>query len=365
MKSSSLGGMVKRVLVSVFLCANIVFLLLLWGCCAITWIDSSLCPRLAVLCLAFPIILVLNLIFVPFWLVFKFRFLPIPIVGVLLCIGFILDYCPLHSQEQPVEEEGLTVMTWNIMSLSYKDLKERQDELLAYFDSVNADIVCLQECGREKLADTLKQHMTALGYNWTEQKGRTLYSRFPIVSEDTLRTETFKVNGVNVYKLLMGEGDTLVVMNAHLESNYLTKEDKYDGKAALLSANEEDMKKEGNNIFAKLADSHRMRGKQVGVITEALDGSFANTSTILCGDFNDTPISYAYQQVKQRLDNAYRNKGCGVSVSYNEQYFFVRIDHLFHSSDWETLSAHVDDAFLASDHYPLIVKLRRRTAKLP
>ncbi len=354
--------MLRKLFTNIFLGINALSLLLLWGCCAITWFPPYACPRLAVCCLAFPIILALNIVFVPIWMALRPRLIPIPVVGILLCLGFVLDYCPLNSQGQEDSDgEGvLTVLSWNMMNLSHDSIKEKMESFLTYLDSANADIVCLQECGRGNKADTLKAHMTDAGYNWAESKGRTIYSRFPILSEDTLWAETALSNGFNVYTLLAGEGDTLVVMNVHLESNYLTVEDKYDGKAALLSGNEDDLKEKGGNIMAKLTDSQRIRGAQVDTMILALDGRFANASTIVCGDFNDTPISYAYQQVKRRMQNAYRNKGQGVGVSYNEQYFYFRIDHIFHTDDWETLSARVDDTYLASDHYPLIVKLRRR-----
>ncbi len=350
--------MFRKLLVGIFLTANIAALILLWGCCAITWIDPSLCPRLAVMCLAFPLILLFNLLFIPFWLVFKIRLLLVPVVGILLCTGFILDYFPLNYGKHDGDSD-LTVMSWNVMRFSYKDVGERLDEVLEYLNKVDADVMCFQECDRVAAAMYVQQHLTDAGYYWSEKNGRTIYSRYPIIWDDVLQVESYITNGINVYHLLVGT-DTVAVVNTHLESNFLTKEDRYDGKMALMSRNEEELKNKGEFIYRKLSDSQRTRGIQVDTITNALDHWLVNVSTILCGDFNDTPISYAYQHVGRRMENAYRNKGFGVGVSYNERYFFFRIDHLFHTSDWETVSAHIDNTFLASDHYPLIVKLRKR-----
>ncbi len=351
--------LLKRVLVSVFLGANVMSVMLLWICCAITWIDPSVCPRLAVACLFFPILLFVCLLFVPFWLLFKWRYVAVPVVGVLPCVGFALDYCPLNFRqgggaEAPAE---LTVMSWNMMNFGYKGVSERQDEVLAYIDSVNADIVCLQECAGGPGVWALKQHMTERGYNWASQNGRTFYSRYPIVSEDVLQARSSLSNGINVYRLLLG-ADTLAVLNVHLESNYLTQEDRYDGRMALKSRSSEELKQEGEHIWGKLALSQRCRGAQVDTLTRAIEEHFETGSVIVCGDFNDTPVSYAYQKLKRcNLLSAYREKGRGVGVSYNERFFFFRIDHLFHSGDWETLSARIDNSVLLSDHYPLIVKL--------
>ncbi len=351
--------MFKKLLIFLLLLVNIVVILLLWACCAITMVDSTSVPRLAVLCLTFPIILVLNLVFIPVWLVFKWRMTLVPLVGVLLCLNFILDYFPLHSQKQQTEDASITVLSWNVMNFNFQGFDERHDEIIAYIDSVSPDIVCLQECTGGSFAPKLMQHMTDAGYQCAEHKGRALYSRFPVISEEELNADSWLNNGVNVYKLLVGD-DTLLVMNTHLESNFLTKEDKYDGRMALKSADRNELEQKGRHIWAKLAVSQRYRGAQVDTVTHALDTRFAGMSTIMCGDFNDTPISYAYQQMKRFMQSAYRSKGFGVGVSYNERFFYFRIDHLFHSSDWETVSAHIDNHFLASDHYPLIVKLRKR-----
>ncbi len=350
--------MFKKLLILILLVVNLVVIILLWACCALTLIDSSTVPRLAVLCLTFPIILLLNLLFIPLWLMLRWRMTLVPVVGVLLSLNFILDYCPLHSQKQ-TEEPSITVLSWNVMNFSYPGVSERQEEIFAYIDSLNPDIVCLQECAGGKVAPALKEHMTGEGYHWSEHKGRTFYSRFPVIEEGELDAEGKLNNGVNTYKLLL-DGDTLVVMNTHFESNFLSKEDKYDGRMALLSRDRNELEQEGLHIWGKLAVSQRSRGAQVDTVAHALDTRFAGMSTILCGDFNDTPISYAYQRMKGYMQSAYRNKGRGVGISYNERFFWFRIDHLFHTSDWETVSARIDQHFLASDHYPLIVRLRKR-----
>ncbi|MCD8265678.1 MAG: endonuclease/exonuclease/phosphatase family protein [Prevotellaceae bacterium] len=352
------GKRIRRFLTGIFLSADIVSLLLLWAICLLTWVPPSLCPRLAVACLAFPVILLLNLLWLPFWLLFKPKYTLVPLVGILLTGGFILDYFPLHRSPTP-ENADLTILSWNAMSFSYKGTRERQEELFAYIDSVDADIICLQECGWSKTAVDLRERLLSQGYEHHEMKGRTIYSRLPILSHDTLTAKSSLSNGVNVYELLRG-GDTLVVMNTHLESNFLSAEDKYDGKAALKSRDKNELRQEGKRLWGKLANSELNRGAQVDTLTAALDGRFAHASVIVCGDFNDTPISYAYQQLARRLENAYRNKGFGVGVSYNEHLFLFRIDHLFHSKDWQTVSARVDNTVLFSDHYPLVVKLRRK-----
>ncbi len=350
----------KTFVVSILIGANAMALLLLWVCCAITWIDSSVCPRLAVVCIAFPFILLFNFLFIIFWLLFKPRLVAVPVVGTLVCAGFALDYFPLHLQAQRPDdaEADLTVLSWNV-----KDFGYRTDSVVgrmeAYVDSLSPDIICMQECAASKNARDFRQHLSDKGYEWSEQKGRTIFTRFPIIDEETLEAETALRNGVNVYTLFM-DGDTLVVMNTHFESNFISPEDRHEGKASLVSRNKAEIRQEGAHIWKKLAASQRRRGMQVDTLVVAIDGRYKGKSLIVCGDFNDTPISYPYQLLSRRLQSAYRNRGFGLGISYNERYFPFRIDHLFHTSDWQTITAHVDKGTLLSDHYPLIVKLRKR-----
>ena len=85
-----------QLLTNLFVGANLMTLVLLWVCVASIWLDASLHPRLAIVGLAFPILLVLNLLFVPFWLLFKPRMLVVPLLGMGVVGGYILDYHPLN-----------------------------------------------------------------------------------------------------------------------------------------------------------------------------------------------------------------------------------------------------------------------------
>ncbi len=40
---------------------------------------------------------------------------------------------------------------------------------------------------------------------------------------------------------------------------------------------------------------------------------------IVCGDFNDTPISYTHRTIAQDLDDAFTQSGRGLGISYNQK----------------------------------------------
>ena len=100
-------------------------------------------------------------------------------------------------------------------------------------------------------------------------------------------------------------------------------------------------------------EHHSVHPVVVQVLKGKVDYSTKGQSIILCGDFNDTPLSYAYRTVCGSLSDAYAEAGVGPGISYNRSIFRFRIDHLLHSSDMRAYCATVDNRVRLSDHYPL------------
>ena len=346
----------KRILVSLILGANLVTLLLLWACCISTWIDPATHPRVSVIGLFFPVFLLLNVAFLLIWLLYKPRMLLVPLLGMVFCGGYILDYFPLNFGGKSGGAD-LKVMSWN--AGYFQGL--RPDSFFVgidYIMSVQADIVCVQEAQpSENIMRVLKERSEIEGYHFERQGTRLLISRYPVLSRGTIETDTKMGNGIVYYNLLM-ENDTVTLLNAHLECYHLSADEKDEYGDVLHSRDRYKMKSEAEYLIGRLASSSRYRAKQVQAVNEFLDNLPQGRKVMLCGDFNDTPISYAYQQVKRHLKNAYRAGGRGVGLSYREKNFPVRIDHIFYSSDWKCAHAYIDNSTDISDHYPIIAELK-------
>ena len=356
-KDSSFAWL-RRLILNLFTGANLVTLFLLWACCASTWINPAVHPRVAVIGLLFPIFLLLNILFFVLWLIFKPRMMVVPIVGMLLCGKYVLDYCPLNFCFGKDDGE-LTVMSWN--AGFFNNLPNDSMQVgIDYIMESKADIVCLQESRPGQVfTKVLDKSIQANGYYKDEKGSRVVLSRFPILSTTKLKLQSDKNNSAEVYELLMGE-DTLTLINAHLECYQFSYDERDKYGNALTSRDRNQMKEEMKFLTGKLAYASRYRGLQVKTIEEYLDNLPPHRSVILCGDFNDTPISYAYQRMAKRMDNAFRARGKGVGISYREQKFPVRIDHIFYSRDWECTKAFIDQNITASDHYPVIASLKKR-----
>ena len=349
---------VKTLLTSLVLGANLVMLCSLWLCCASTWVNPAVHSRVAVIGLGFPVALLLNLVFIPLWLIYKPRMVLVPIVGMALCGGFILDYFPLHRKGN-VEEGDLKVLSWN----AYNPATYSPDSLVVmmkYIEESDADIICLQEISfnRDSYAP-LREAMQAKGYYMEAESQRVLLSRYPILGWSKIEAESVKRNNTIAFEILM-DGDTVSVLNAHLECYHFTDADKNDYKDVLQTPEKEMVETEARYLLGKLSTASRYRAYQVQALVEFMDSLPATRPILLCGDFNDTPISYAYQTINKHLTSAFRESGRGVGVSYTEKIFPVRIDHIFHSKEWEGVYTQIDYSVGASDHYPIVATLRKR-----
>ena len=104
------------------------------------------------------------------------------------------------------------------------------------------------------------------------------------------------------------------------------------------------------DLILKMKNNYLKRAEQADSIHAEIERS--PYPVLVCGDFNDTPISYAHRTIQGPLKDAYAASGCGVGVTYNENFFWFRIDNILHSANMKPINCTVDKVRY-SDHYPL------------
>ena len=77
---------------------------------------------------------------------------------------------------------------------------------------------------------------------------------------------------------------------------------------------------------------------------------------IVCGDFNDTPVSYAYRQVRGNLKDAFVESGWGISNTYNGVLPSIRIDYILFDQKIKAVNYNRDKVIF-SDHFPVHCQL--------
>jgi len=78
---------------------------------------------------------------------------------------------------------------------------------------------------------------------------------------------------------------------------------------------------------------------------------------IVCGDFNDTPVSYAYRKVRGNLKDAFIESGWGTSNTYNGELPSFRIDYILCDHKFTAQNYHRDRVYY-SDHFPIQCQIR-------
>jgi len=79
---------------------------------------------------------------------------------------------------------------------------------------------------------------------------------------------------------------------------------------------------------------------------------------IVCGDFNDNPISYSRRTIAKGLKDCFVETGKGLGLSFFQKGFFFRIDHIMCSDHFVPYNCKVDNKMDASDHYPIACRLK-------
>lgn len=326
---------------------------------------------LSCLGLAFPIFALLNGLFLLFWLICqRYRSALLPLVAFLLCGSQLRTYFPLHLFADEAPAESLKLLSYNVMSFADGQKQDGRNPILTYLQESGADIICLQEyrtwtsdkyVTQKDVERALKaypyHHVTFAG---TRAKNNRLacYSKYPILSARHLEGGGFS-NGSVVYEIKWG-ADTLTLVNNHLESNKLNNEDKALYEDMLAMPEEEKVKSGTRHLVHKLAEAVALRAPQADAVAQAVTDS-KHACVLVCGDFNDSPISYAHRAVtRSGLDDAFAETGVGPGISYHKNKIFFRIDHILASRSLKPYGCRVDARIKASDHYPISCRFVKR-----
>ena len=108
----------------------------------------------------------------------------------------------------------------------------------------------------------------------------------------------------------------------------------------------------------KLMESMVKRAPEAEAVHRYVEAHKDRYPVVVCGDFNDTPISYTRHTIAQGLTDCFAEAGCGLGLSYNRKGFNFRIDHIFCSSQFTPIMCKVDSKMDASDHYPMLCSMK-------
>ncbi len=333
-----------------------VTILLMWVVCLSTYLSPVLHPRVSQAGLLFPIFLGLNVAFIFFWLFVSKRWLLLPLFGIASCWSYVRDYCPINFDKK-MAGSNILFLSYNVAGLTAAptDIFDGQ-KAVDYITSSGADIICLQECPKSgKIYSSLTHKLDSMHYHVKNDVGMCIISRWPFIGDAVYKTAGAFGNGSLAWRISM-DGDTVLVINNHLQSNGISAGEKSEYNDAIESYDKDKMKASGKLLFSRLIKAAGKRAEQTDTVCQLIS-RYSGYKIIVAGDMNDTPISHTFQRFSGLLKSAFRESGNGLGISFSGKGFPVRIDHIFVSKDWQTDSTHVDATIKASDHRPILTRL--------
>ncbi len=340
--------------------------LLLWACAATVYVNPSIYGKyIAVVGLCFPFFVVAVMGMGVLCLLIKPRLVFISIFGLLCCFGSLRDYCPINLSSPP-PKKAIKVISYNTMSFGCwrMDDNGRDVELVRYLCTQQPDIAALQETAfsSEDMHTCIQRTMKRYGYHfeWIFVGGNRVgvMSKWPIARQEVICHSTG--NGAAAFYVTPRQGDTIIVVCAHLESMHLSNAER-DNYHDIVRNPETANKVHGKlGLVRKIANSGAERARQVDTLCTFIDRN-ADRKLLVMGDFNDSPISYAHHSVCSRLTDTYRATANGIGRSFNRDAIYVRIDNIFCSQHFKPYAMKVDQTVPFSDHYPMIGYLKEQT----
>lgn len=332
--------------------------------------------------LAYPVILVVVLILLVLGIFLKSKM--VILILVVLLIGGKLHFRSFSfsydNQEVTESQETLKVLSYNVRLFdlyNYVNNKyEKRNAIFKYLEEQDADIICFQEFYQQDkptvfpTKDTL---MNLLGTKFSHERyshklsgrqnfGIAMFSKYPMIARgDVMFDDPENVdNNYCIYADIVKGLDTFRIYNAHFQSIKFQK-DEY----AIFGENQGQMKVSQSSLklmLDKLRIAFPKRADQARKVVEHIEQS--PYEVIICGDFNDTPISYCYNIFYSRYVDAFRNSSSGIGATYAGKVPAGRIDYIFHSKKLKSANFTIqEDA--QSDHRAIQCEIWKPKVEVP
>ena len=354
----------KKLIINTTIAVNLVIILAMLVTGFADLLDPRSWPVLATGGYAFPIFVLANFGMIIVWMFISKKHILIPFIGLVVAYVPVMQFCPVHASGE-VPLGALKVMTYNTWNFgnSHDHSKETSVEdtrrkMLQYIADEDCHIVCLQEASLNGPihADIDSILSPKLPYLDTcKIEGGTMLmvlSKYPIKKHEALKYES--KGNLSAAFYLDVNGKELIILNNHLETNKFSTEEKQQfGEMVKGDMGRSGIKTESKFVLKKLGAAAAVRAPQAEAVASYVR-MHKGRSMIVCGDFNDIPISYARRTIAKELEDCYVSTAMGPGFTYHRNGMYVRIDNVMCTDDLDSYSFHVDKKCTISDHYPVV-----------
>lgn len=328
---------------------NAIVALLLMAAFVVPNISNEKFSFLSFLSLAVPLLVAVNFMFLLYWTLKRRRQLWLSLF--VLVVGYFTlgTFIKFSFSEEEVLEKDLSIMSYNVRGFNkWGELENPNvfDDIKAFIEKENPDIICFQEPGyvrhREYLKDYPYQYL-----DYIYMKGKVLlgiFSKYPILKRDLICFPDSPNNAA--YADILYKNDTIRIYNAHLQSLGITP-----GKGIIRNEPKE-------KLFKKLTNNFKIQQQQAKMVEAHM--ATVDYKKILCGDFNNTQFSNAYKVIKGDKHDTFAEKGSGYGRTLNFHDFPVRIDFILADPEF-VVKSHKNYDVEYSDHYPIMASFELKS----
>lgn len=324
------------------------------------YIDPNIFILPSLLGLAYPYLLIANVILLLYWIARWKKMAFIQLLVLAIGIPVFRTYYGTYEEKIVTEPYDLQILSYNVRYFDrygWSKNKNTSEKLLDYLNHFPGDIICLQEFPEKSGSlnpQTIIRKLSSYPYRQIK-KNMAIFSRSPIIACQELTFDK-KYTSSCLYCDIVKSRDTVRIYNIHLESYKLgQKERKFVKDISAGVGN--DLSQGVKNLTVRITEANKNRAKQARQIKTAMQHS--PYPLIVCGDFNDTPLSYTYQTLEKGLQDSFIEKGRGLGNTYRGEFPSFRIDYILHSPDYQSIS-YLRESLTLSDHYPIQSKLKKR-----
>ena len=349
----------------------VVVVLLLLSCLA-PYVDPNRIWPLAFLGLIFPVLYVVCIACALYWIIRWKRWFFVAAVALAVGAGnvglFFRVELKKHYGEQKTLENEVVVMSYNVEGFSRKYSADRKilvDSIGHFAASQGVDILCIQEFmnSRTETVPQICSLVSGMKYVYLKNYdpknydpdanglGLVIFSRYPIIANGTILPESSRSR--MIWADVKIRRDTVRVINNHLQNTSISVDDRdfiTSGRIVKDAYNDRKIK----DIVKKLRTNNSLRATQADSLAAFIARS--PYRVIVCGDFNDSPMSYTYRTIRGPLSDTYVEKGRGAVSTYHGIFNMFRIDYILVSEGIGTRRYRVADVEY-SDHSPIVAGL--------
>lgn len=334
---------------------NIIAIILLGGSYLSAFVSPGEAWMFALLGLAYPFLLLLNIFFAIFWLA-QFKWYGVFSIGIMLLGLSFFNSSFQFKKRTIVSDKEIVVSSYNVGLFGYFQSRWYVNEMIETVNNNGTDVLCIQEFLNLKgesgsTVDSIKKACD-FKYSYFQklsdgrkkgEYGMAVFSRFPIEETEIVHFDGLTGN-MCMYADIRIDTGLYRVYNVHLQSFKFKKQD-YKFIKEMPEDNDEKIK-QSKGLLNRMKNAYIKRAEQV----EEIKKHIAQTEIpyFMIGDFNDPPMSYSYHSLSSGLKDAFVENGSGMGKTYIGIMPNFRIDYILFPEAFEGLSYHTFK--LSSDH---------------